>query len=70
MKNRYELVIYWSDEDQCFIAEVPELPGCMADGSNYQEAVKNVEVVIEEWMDTARELGRNIPEPAGRLMYA
>lgn len=70
MKNRYELVIYWSDEDQCFIAEVPELPGCMADGSNYQEAVKNVEVVIEEWMATAHELGRNIPEPAGKLMYA
>ena len=70
MKNRYELVIYWSDEDNCFIAEVRELPGCMADGSNYQEAVKNVEVVIKEWMDTAHELGRHIPEPAGKLMYA
>lgn len=70
MNNRYELVIYWSDEDKCFIAEVPELPGCMADGENYQDTVKNVEVVIEEWIATAHELGRNIPEPVGKLMYA
>ena len=70
MKNRYELVIYWSEEDQCFIAEVPELPGCMADGQSYQEAVNNVEVIIGEWVSTAQELGRSIPEPTGKLMYA
>ena len=70
MNNRYELVIYWSDEDKCFIAEVPELPGCMADGASYQDAVKNVEVIIEEWIATAQDLGRNIPEPVGKLMYA
>ena len=70
MQNRYELVIYWSEEDGCFLAEVPELPGCMADGASYQEAVKNVEVVIEEWISTADELGRPVPEPLGKLMYA
>ena len=70
MESRYELVIYWSDDDQCFVVEVPELPGCMADGANYQEAVKNVEVVIQEWVATAKTLGRNIPAPAGKLMYA
>ena len=70
MQSRYELVIYWSKDDQCFVVEVPELPGCMADGSNYQDAVKNAEVVIQEWLETARELGRTIPEPAGRLMDA
>jgi len=70
MQHRYELVIFWSKEDQCFVVEVPELPGCMADGANYQEAVKNAERVIEEWIETARALGRAIPEPAGKLMYA
>ena len=70
MENRYELVIYWSNEDNCFIAEVPELPGCMADGQSYGEAVHNVEVVIGEWISTAQELGRRIPVPAGKLMYA
>lgn len=70
MQSRYELVIYWSKDDQCFVVEVPELPGCMADGSSYQDAVTNAEVVIQEWLETARELGRTIPEPAGRLMYA
>ena len=70
MQNRYELVIYWSDEDHRFVAEVPELPGCMADGASYQEAVKNVETIIEEWIDTANALGRHIPEPSGKLMYA
>lgn len=70
MQNRYELVIYWSDDDKCFVAEVPELPGCMADGASYQEAVGNVEIVIEEWMATATQLGRPIPEPMGKLMYA
>jgi predicted RNase H-like HicB family nuclease len=70
MQNRYELVIYWSDEDQSFVVEVPELPGCMADGASYQEAVKNVEIIIEEWIAAAQALGRPIPEPTGRLMYA
>lgn len=70
MQNCYELVIYWSADDKCFVAEVPELPGCMADGASYQEAVGNVEIVIEEWMATANELGRPIPEPMGKLMYA
>lgn len=60
MQSRYEIVIYWSDEDDCFLAEVPELPGCMADGANYQEAVRNVEIVIDEWLSTATELGRRI----------
>ena len=67
---RYEVIIYWSDEDQAFIAEVPELVGCMADGATYQEALANVEVVIQEWIETARELGRPIPQPKGRLLYA
>jgi len=69
-KFRYEIVIYWSGEDQAFIAEVPELPGCAADGATYQEAIANVETVIQEWIETAQELGRSIPEPRGRLMYA
>lgn len=67
---RYELIIYWSDEDNAFIAEVPELPGCAADGATYTEAVANVEVVIQEWLETAKELGRDIPQPKGRLAYA
>lgn len=67
---RYEVIIYWSEEDRAFIAEVPELSGCMADGQNYQEALANVEVIIREWIETAEELGRPIPEPKGRLMYA
>ncbi len=67
---RYEMIIYWSDEDKAFIAEVPELPGCMADGATYQEALANAEIVIQEWIETARELGRAIPEPKGRLVYA
>ena len=70
MKIRYELIIYWSEIDQVFIAEVPELSGCVADGETYQEAVQNVEVVIQEWIATAQELGRSIPEPKGRLMFA
>lgn len=69
-EHRYELIIYWSDEDQAFIAEVPELPGCAADGATYGEAVSNAEVVIGEWIDTAIELGRPIPKPKGRLLYA
>lgn len=67
---RYEIIIYWSTEDESFIAEVPELPGCMSDGTTYQEALRNAEIVIGEWIDTARELGRAIPEPKGRLVYA
>ncbi|MFN7961993.1 MAG: type II toxin-antitoxin system HicB family antitoxin [Thermoanaerobaculia bacterium] len=67
---RYEVILYWSDEDQAFIAEVPELPGCAADGPTYQAALANVEVIIEEWIETATELGRAIPEPRGRLMFA
>jgi predicted RNase H-like HicB family nuclease len=66
---RYELIIYWSEADQAFIVEVPELAGCAADGATYQEAVKNAEVVIQEWIETARELRRPIPEPKGRLMF-
>ena len=69
--NRYEVIIYWSDEDQAFIAEVPELAGCMADGATYQEAVANAEIAIQEWIETAKELGRPIPEPKGRrLLFA
>ena len=67
---QYEIIIYWSEEDAAFIAEVPELPGCMADGATYQEALANVEVVIQEWIETARELGRPIPTAKGRLTYA
>jgi predicted RNase H-like HicB family nuclease len=67
---RYEIIIYWSDADQAFIAEVPELPGCAADGTTYQEAISAVEVVIREWIETATELGRPIPTPRGRLLYA
>jgi predicted RNase H-like HicB family nuclease len=65
---RYEIILYWSEEDQAFIAEVPELLGCAADGSTYKEAICNVEVVMQEWIETARELGRFIPEPQKRLM--
>lgn len=67
---KYEVIIYWSDEDQAFIAEVPELHGCAADGRTYQEALANVEVVIQEWIETAKELGRPIPKPKGRLVFA
>lgn len=67
---KYELIIYWSEEDDAFVAEVPELPGCAVDGMTYIEAVTNAELVIREWIETARELGRTIPEPKGRLLYA
>ena len=70
MTIRYEMIIYWSQEDDAFIVEVPELPGCMADGTTYQEAVANAEVVVQEWIETARQLGRPIPQPKGRLVYA
>lgn len=67
---KYEVIIYWSAEDHAFIAEVPELAGCAADGKTYQEALANAEVVIREWIQTAKELGRTIPEPKGRLVFA
>ncbi|MFN6249658.1 type II toxin-antitoxin system HicB family antitoxin [Microcystis sp.] len=69
MKIRYELIIYWSEEDQAFIVEVPELAGCMADGETYQEAVQNAELVIQESIETAKQLERIIPEPKGRLLF-
>jgi predicted RNase H-like HicB family nuclease len=70
MSSRYEIIIFWSEEDQAFIADIPELPGCMADGQTYQEALANAETVIREWIETAQDLGRSIPKPKGRLMYA
>jgi predicted RNase H-like HicB family nuclease len=70
MQHRYQIVMYWSEEDEAIIAEVPELAGCMSDGANYQEALKNVEAVIEQWIQTAVELGRSVPLPKGKLMYA
>lgn len=70
MTPRYEVILYWSGEDQAYIAEVPELPGCMADGPTRREALDNAERVIDEWLDTARALGRPIPEPKGRLLDA
>jgi predicted RNase H-like HicB family nuclease len=68
--NKYEIILYWGEEDGAFIAEVPELAGCAADGETRQEALANAEVVIQEWIETARELGRTIPEPKGRLLFA
>lgn len=70
MVNEYEIILYWSEEDQAFIAEVLELAGCMADGHTPAEALKNVEQIIQEWINTAAELGRKIPVPKGRLRYA
>lgn len=67
---KYEIIIYWSEADQAYIAEVPELAGCAADGKSYAEALKNVEIVISEWIETAKELGRTIPKPKGKLMFA
>lgn len=68
--SKYEIIIYWSAEDDAFVAEVPELAGCMADGAAYQEALANTEVIIDRWIETARDLGRPIPEPRGRLVFA
>jgi len=70
MASKYEIIIYWSEEDNAYIAEVPELPGCMADGKTYQESLANAEQIINEWIDIAKERGRPIPEPRGRLMFA
>lgn len=67
---RYEVLIYWSDEDGAFLAEIPELAGCMADGATPQEALANVQVVAAEWIETAQTLGRPVPEPRGRLLFA
>lgn len=67
---KYEIIIYWSNDDNAFIAEVPELPGCMADGETYKEVIENAEKVINDWIETAKMLGRDIPKPRGRLMYA
>lgn len=66
----YEIIIYWSKRDNAFLVEVPELPGCMADGATQEEALANAKVVIREWIETAQQLGRDIPEPKGRLIYA
>jgi predicted RNase H-like HicB family nuclease len=68
--SKYEIIIYWSEVDEAYIAEVPELAGCTADGETYQEALSNAEIVIQEWIETAKELGREIPIPKGRLVYA
>ncbi len=67
---RYELIIYWSKSDESFVVEIPELPGCMADGQSYEEAVANAQEIIAEWIEAARALGRPIPEPRGKLAYA
>ncbi|WP_100899544.1 type II toxin-antitoxin system HicB family antitoxin [Nostoc flagelliforme] len=69
MMFRYEVILYWSELDEAFIAEVPELPGCAADGNTYQEALHNVELVMQEWIETAKDLGRPVPQPIPRLMY-
>ncbi len=70
MDRKYEIIIFWSEEDKAYVAEVPELPGCRADGSTYQEALSNAEQIIDEWIEIATELGRPIPRPKGRLAYA
>ncbi|MEW6001960.1 MAG: type II toxin-antitoxin system HicB family antitoxin [Nitrospirota bacterium] len=67
---KYEIIVYWSEEDEAFIAEVPELPGCMADGATYEEAIRSAQVVISEWIETAKKLNREIPKPKGKLAYA
>jgi predicted RNase H-like HicB family nuclease len=67
---RYEVILYWSEEDESYVAEVPELPGCAADGPSQSAALANAQVIIREWIETAQELGRSVPEPRGRLMFA
>ena len=67
---RYELIVFWSDEDARFVVEVPELPGCKADGETYEQAVQNAQVIIAEWIETAQSIGREMPQPRGRLAYA
>ena len=68
--HKYEIIIYWSEQDNAYIAEVPELAGCVSDGQSAAEALRNAEQIIQEWIDTARELGRDVPEPKGRLRFA
>ena len=70
MGSKYEIIIYWSKADERFVAEVPELAGCMADGLTYTEAAENAQTVIAEWIETAKIIGRAVPEPLGRLAYA
>ncbi len=70
MENRFEIIMYWSNDDNAVIAEVPELPGCMADGKDYDDALKSIQIVIDQWIQTAKEIGREIPKPKGKLMYA
>lgn len=70
MDSKYEIIVYWSEEDNSFVAEVPELAGCMADGATYVEAIQNTLVVIQHWVETAKESGKEIPKPKGKLMYA
>ena len=69
-KYKYEVIIYWSEEDNAYVAEVPELPGCMADGQSYEEALSNTHIIIDEWIETALEEGRDIPKPRGKLIFA
>lgn len=71
MENRikYELILYWSEEDESYIVEVPELPGCKADGSTYEEAIEQVQIIIKEWVETAKQEGRPIPKPKGKIIY-
>jgi len=68
--HKYEVIVWWSEKDQSYIFEAPELPGCMSDGETYEEALRNIQLIISEWIETAKELGRKIPEPKGKLMYA
>lgn len=70
LKLKYEVIIYWSEDDKSFVAEIPELPGCMADGSTPEKALKNAEIIAQEWIETAKELGRPVPSPKGRLVFA
>ncbi|HSV96378.1 MAG TPA: type II toxin-antitoxin system HicB family antitoxin [Spirochaetota bacterium] len=69
-RHKYEVIIYWSEDDQAFLAEVPELPGCMSDGASYEDALANVHGIIDEWIETAHKMGREIPKPRGKLIYA
>ncbi len=68
--SKYEIIIYWSEADEAFVAEVPELAGCAADGASQEEALANAQVVIQEWIQTAKSLGRTVPKPRGRLTFA
>ena len=70
MPNRYAVIIYWSNEDGVYLAEVPELPGCVADGETYQEALAHIEVIMQEWIETANQLNRLVPQPRGKRMDA